>query len=105
MLYGWKYKNEIYKEQDCTNKGMSKMQRTSIHITVIHSQKLKNIVGQGSASPYQIWTSIGECLGEMGNIMDPTRNIASNDDDLNSISTDRDSWLNRCKARLGFKQT
>jgi len=79
------------------------MTQISIRMTNIRSQKLKNIVGQGIASPYQIWTSPGATLGELGEIMGPLESRAANDQVTSSNQARNPSWLQRVCLKLGLK--
>ena len=54
------------------------MTQTKLHMTIFEIEKLKNIVGFGSGSPYQITTYMGGSLGMIGTVMDPANIQASN---------------------------
>ncbi|NCF64162.1 MAG: hypothetical protein GWP58_15035 [Gammaproteobacteria bacterium] len=47
--------------------------------TVFHIEPLKNIVGVGSATAYQICLAPGKTLGQIGAVIDPAIQKASND--------------------------
>ena len=47
--------------------------------TVFHIEPLKNIVGVGGPTAYQICTTPGKSLGQMGAVIDPEIQKASND--------------------------
>lgn len=76
------------------------MTQTNVHLTNVHSNKLRSIVGQGSTSPYQIWVTPGRSLGVIGKIIEPSEIIASNDPVLSGKS-----WLLRVLTALGRKKT
>ena len=96
---------EIKKILIFTNKGMSNMKQTSIRMTIIHSQKLQNIVGQGGASPYQIWTAPGATVGKLGKIINTSESRAANDQAVSSNRTLGQSWLQRVWLKLGQRQS
>jgi len=47
--------------------------------TVFHIEPLKNIVGVGSSTAYQICTTPGKSLGQLGAVVDPEIQKVSND--------------------------
>ena len=51
----------------------------NLQYTVFHIEPLKNIVGVGSSTAYQICTTPGKSLGHMGAVIDAEIQKASND--------------------------
>lgn len=86
------------------------MTQTNLHLTVFEIEKLQNIVGFGSASPYQITTYPGKMVGMVGTITDPASGNALNDDDSvveDTASTPAApaSWFQRTLAASGLKRS
>lgn len=84
------------------------MTQTNLHMTVFEIHKLQNIVGLGSASPYQITTYTGNMVGMVGTITDPAKISASNDDysvgeSTVSNPTASASWFRRALTASGLK--
>lgn len=61
------------------------------------------MVGQGSASPYQISTFFGDSLGMIGTVIDPLKQAAANDDCEILEPAFSTSWLNRAKTSFGLR--
>jgi hypothetical protein len=85
------------------------MTQTNLHMTIFEIHKLQNIVGLGSASPYQITTYTGNMVGMIGTITDPAKIDASNDDNsvsepAASESAASASWFRRALAASGLKR-
>ena len=85
------------------------MTQTNLHMTVFEIHKLQNIVGLGSASPYQITTYTGNMVGMVGTITDPAKISASNDDNSVGKTTVSKpaasaSWLRRALTASGLKR-
>ena len=85
------------------------MTQTNLHMTVFEIYKLKNIVGLGSASPYQITTYPGNMVGMVGTVTDPAKISASNDESSVSESATSESatpasWFQRTLAASGLKR-
>jgi len=85
------------------------MTQTNLHMTVFEIHKLKNIVGLGSASPYQITTYPGTMVGMVGTVTDPAKISASNDESSVSESATSESatpasWFQRTLAASGLKR-
>jgi hypothetical protein len=85
------------------------MTQTNLHMTVFEIHKLQNIVGLGSASPYQITTYPGAMVGMVGTITDPAKISASNEDNSDAQvtvagSAAKKSWLNRALTASGLKR-
>ena len=55
------------------------MKQTNLRLTIFRVQRLKNIVGLGNVSSYQISTFIGDSLGYTGTIVDPSKLESAND--------------------------
>jgi len=85
------------------------MTQTNLHMTVFEIHKLQNIVGLGSASPYQITTYPGNMVGMVGTVTDPAKISASNDESSVSESATSESatpasWFQRTLAASGLKR-
>ena len=81
------------------------MTQTNLHFTIFEIEKLKNIVGFGSGSPYQITTYPGSMVGMIGTVTDPANIHASNEDDSVPVATAPASWFNRALAASGLKRS
>ena len=85
---------------------VGKMMNSNIRQTVFSIEKLKNAVNVGSCSAYQIYTSPGEQLGEIGAIINPETLFPANDENIpEEIKSDTtvsasSSWLARAFAAL-----
>ena len=82
------------------------MMNSNIRQTIFSIEKLKNVVNIGSCSAYQIYTSPGEQLGEIGIIINPETLFPANDENFfeeiksdTKVSTST-SWLARAFAAL-----
>jgi hypothetical protein len=84
---------------------MGKMTKTDLQLTVFDIQKLKSIVGQGFASPYQITTYPGSFLGMTGEVMDPSETIAANGEFSVPEPVAPISWARRALSALGLKRS
>ena len=76
----------------------SKLQQTEFHI-----ERLLNAVNVGSCSAYQIYTSPGEHLGEIGTIINPTVQLAANEKEFmveSAIEKGPASWIRKALATL-----
>ena len=86
------------------------MTQTNLHMTVFEIHKLKNIVGLGSASPYQITTYPGKMVGMVGTIADPAHISASNDQNSDpeaaaATPAATASWFKRVLAASGLMRS
>ena len=77
------------------SKGIVDMKNCKLNLSIIHCEKLRDIVGLGGHSPYQIWISPGSFVGLSGTVVDTTQTRASNEDTLNSGHASPTSWLQR----------
>jgi hypothetical protein len=92
-------------KQDVLNqKGSGKMTQTKMRLTIFEVQKLKNIVGLGHASPYQITTFSGDSVGMIGTITNSSQEDSANDNLAAPEKTG--SWRQRIISSLssGFNQ-
>ena len=80
------------------------MTQTNLHMTIFDIYKLKNIVGLGSASPFQITTYPGKMVGMVGTITDPAKIIASNDHNSDSETATSTSWIQRALSASGLQR-
>jgi hypothetical protein len=81
------------------------MTQTKLRLTLFEVQKLKNIVGLGSASPYQISTFAGDSIGMIGTVVDPSRQTAAANGKFSAPEPEAaTSWLQRTKTHLGLIQ-
>jgi hypothetical protein len=80
------------------------MTQTRLHLTIFEVQKLRVIVGQGTASPYQISTFPGDSLGMIGIVVDPSKQAAANGNFSVLEPVAATSWLQRTKTRLHLIQ-
>jgi hypothetical protein len=80
------------------------MTQKILQLTLFEVQKLRNIVGQGSASPYQISTFPGDSLGMIGTVIDPSKQAAANGNSPVPQQLAATSWLQRTKTHLGLIQ-
>ena len=84
------------------------MTQTNLRLTIFEVQKLRVIVGQGAASPYQISTFPGDSLGMIGTVIDPSKQAAANSNFPIPVPAPAPvaatSWLQRTKTRLHLIQ-
>ena len=80
--------------------GSGKMTQTNLRLTIFEVQKLRVIVGQGTASPYQISTFPSDSLGMIGTVIDPSKQAAANGNFPVPEPVAKTSWLQRTKIRL-----
>ena len=76
-----------------------------IQMTSIHCEKLQNIVGQGSVSPYQVTISDGAIVGLTGQVSKPGESTSSNEDMVHVQSTTELSLLQRALRALGLRRS
>lgn len=76
------------------------MYNNNLNLSIIHCEKLRSIVGQGSRSPYQVWITPGNLLGLSGTVMNPSTIIASNDAEMFPNRNVPASWLTRALTAL-----
>ena len=55
------------------------MMHSNLRQTQFSIEKLKNVVNVGSCSAYQIYTSTGKRLGQIGTIVNPATQIPANE--------------------------
>jgi len=79
------------------------MTHTTLHMTIVQCQKLQHIVGQGSASPYQVTISEGSFLGKIGKVVEPENRAAANEDNLFMKTRNEPSWIQRMLSSLRLK--
>ncbi len=85
--------------QDVLNQqGSGKMTQTKLRLTIFEVQKLKNIVGLGHASPYQITTFSGDSIGMIGTVISATQEESANDNFAAPEKTG--SWRQRMFSSL-----
>ena len=77
------------------------MTQTNLRLTIFEVQKLRDIVGLSSASPYQISTFPSDSLGMFGAVIDPSKQTAANGNFSDPEPATATSWLQRTKAALG----
>ncbi|MDT8319556.1 MAG: hypothetical protein RQ826_03430 [Xanthomonadales bacterium] len=79
------------------------MNHTQIHMTVFQVDRLRNIVGQGNTTAYQVYTSEGDYLGVVGRIMGRKHEAANQHriDPVNLAPFRSAAWLRRAVNRLG----
>jgi len=58
---------------------------SNLRETVFHIEKLRNIVGVGNCSAYQICTSPGQSLGRIGRVADDSVRHAANADSYEAV--------------------
>ena len=80
------------------------MTQTNLQLTIFEVQKLRDIVGQGSAYPYQISTFPSDSLGMIGTVIDPSKQTAANGNSPVPEQLAATSWLQRTKTRLRLIQ-
>jgi hypothetical protein len=80
------------------------MIQTKLQMTIFEVQKLRNIVGQGSGSPYQISTYFSDSLGMIGKVIDPSNHSAANGNFSLPEPVAATSWLQRAKSRFAPSQ-
>lgn len=78
--------------------GSGKMTQAKLRLTIFEVQKLRNIVGLGHASPYQITTFSGESVGMIGTVINSSQDEAANDNFAAPGKTD--SWRQRMASSL-----
>jgi len=74
------------------------MTQTNLQLTIFEVHKLRNIVGLGSASPYQISTFPSDSLGMIGTVIDPSKQAAANGNFSVPEPAAATSWLQRTKT-------
>jgi hypothetical protein len=80
------------------------MTQTNLRLTIFEVQKLKDIVGLGSASPYQISTYSSDSLGMIGTVIKHSQSEAANDFCWTVESAPSTSWFQRFKSSFGLGQ-
>jgi len=80
------------------------MTRSNLRLTIFEVQRLRNIVGQGHASPYQISTYSSDPLGMIGTVIDPSKQVAANGSFSVPEPAAAASWLQRTKTYFGLNQ-
>ncbi len=81
-----------------------KMTPSNLRLTIFEVQRLRNIVGQGRASPYQILTYSSDSLGMIGTVIDPSKQAAANGSFSVPEPAAAASWLQRTKTYFGLNQ-
>ena len=82
------------------------MMHSNLRQTTFHINRLENVVGLGRCSAYQIYTSPGENLGQIGAIVNPGTLIPANEEKFLTEATDSTienaltSWFRRALAAL-----
>ncbi len=76
------------------------MTQTHLRMTIFEVQRLRNIVGQGSTSPYQISTYLSGSLGVIGKVIDPLIHSAANSNFSFPEPVPATSWLQRAKSHF-----
>ena len=56
------------------------MIRSELRQTVFHIEPIKSIVGTGRSTAFQVWPEAGETIGSLGNVLEPSRFSAANDE-------------------------
>jgi hypothetical protein len=74
------------------------MTQTKLRLTIFEVQKLKNIVGLGHASPYQITTFSGGSVGMIGTVINSSQEDSANDNFAAPEKTG--SWRHRMISSL-----
>lgn len=78
------------------------MNHTQVHMTVFQVDRLRNIVGQGNTTAYQVYTCQGDYLGVVGTITS-RKHEAANRDRIDSVilaAFRSRRWLRRILTRL-----
>ena len=78
------------------------MTRTNLRLSIFEVQRLRNIVGQGHASPYHISIFCSDSLGTIGTVIDPAQRVAANDNFPVLEPAAATSWLQRIKTYFGL---
>jgi len=78
------------------------MKQINLRLTVFRVQRLKNIVGLGTTSSYQISTFYGDKLGYTGTIVNPSKLEAANNDFWLAEPASSSIWLQKFKSCLGL---
>ena len=75
---------------------------SNLRETVFHIEKLRNVVGVGNCSAYQICTSPGRALGRIGRIAGDDLRQATNMASFSAMSADRPAaaWFIRVLRAL-----
>ena len=80
------------------------MNHTKLHITVFQVDRLRNIVGQGNTTAYQIYTSEGDCLGVVGRIISCEKVAAANESRIEPARGNHSAnWLHRALNKFRFR--
>jgi len=77
--------------------GRGKMTQSNLRLTIFEVCKARNIVGRGSASPYQISTYCSDSLGMIGKVIDPSKQTAANETYSIPLPEPATTWLQRAK--------
>jgi hypothetical protein len=80
------------------------MTQTKLNLTIFEIEKLRNIVGFGRASPYQITTYAGDSVGMIGTIVDPETAEAANGEYSVAEPAAPARWFRRVLSASGLKK-
>jgi hypothetical protein len=86
------------------HQGSGTMTQTNLRQTIFEVHKLRDIVGLGSASPYQISTFPGDSLGMIGTVIDPSKQAAANSNFPVPEPAVAISWFQRIKTHFDLNQ-
>ena len=84
--------------------GSGKMTQTNLRLTIFEVQKHRDIVGQGSTSPYQISIFSGGSLGMIGTVIDPSKQAAANGSFHTPEPAAKSSWFQRTKIYFSLNR-
>ena len=75
---------------------------SNLRETVFHIEKLRNIVGVGNCTAYQIWTEPGKAIGRIGRVAGIEIRQAANPDAPETARSDEAtvSWFSRMLRAL-----
>jgi hypothetical protein len=81
------------------------MNTINLNLSVITCEKLKSIVGQGNRSPYQVWITPGNYIGQSGQVINASEFNASNDSETLPVGHVQVSWLTSVLSALTLKRS
>lgn len=80
------------------------MTQTKLNLTIFEIEKLRNIVGFGRASPYQITTYAGDSIGMIGTVIVPAIAEAANSEYAVAEPAAPAPWFRRVLSASGLKK-
>jgi hypothetical protein len=76
------------------------MNQTQLRQTKFHLDRLKNVVGTGRSTAYQVVTTPGSFIGHLGEVVVPANLSTLNDKIFTRESSRLNGWLKRALGAL-----